>query len=210
MTLKICIIGESGVGKTSLINRFTKDKFSNKYRITVGADLFSHDMNVDGDNFSLQVYYNQIWDTAGQEKFQSIGSAFYRGSDACVLVYDVTSTQSLEKLENWKKEFINQGGIDNIDKFPFIVVGNKADRNDKTVNQEAVASFCENNGGMKYFETSAKEGSGILEAMEEVVRQAAKQKREEEEEIFIPGELNLGEELNNNNNRGGGNSDCGC
>ena len=177
MTLKICIIGESGVGKTSLINRFTKDKFSNKYRITVGADLFSHDMNVDGDNFSLQVYYNQIWDTAGQEKFQSIGSAFYRGSDACVLVYDVTSTQSLEKLENWKKEFINQGGIDNIDKFPFIVVGNKADRNDKTVNQEAVASFCENNGGMKYFETSAKEGSGILEAMEEVVRQAAKQKR---------------------------------
>lgn len=62
---------------------------------------------------------------------------------------------------------------------------------------------------MKNFETSAKEGSGILEAMEEVVRQAAKQKREEEEEIFIPGELNLGEELNNNNNRGG-NSDCGC
>lgn len=57
MTLKICIIGESGVGKTSLINRFTKDKFSNKYRITVGADLFSHDMNVDGDNFSLQVNF---------------------------------------------------------------------------------------------------------------------------------------------------------
>jgi GTPase SAR1 family protein len=55
MTLKICIIGESGVGKTSLINRYTKGKFSNQYRITVGADLFSHDVNVDGDNFSLQV-----------------------------------------------------------------------------------------------------------------------------------------------------------
>ena len=55
MTLKICIIGESGVGKTSLINRFTKDKFSSQYRITVGADLFSHEMNVDENEYSLQV-----------------------------------------------------------------------------------------------------------------------------------------------------------
>lgn len=55
MTLKICIIGESGVGKTSLINRFTKNKFSSQYRITVGADLFSHEMTVDDNEYSLQV-----------------------------------------------------------------------------------------------------------------------------------------------------------
>lgn len=210
MTLKICIIGESGVGKTSLINRFTKDKFSNQYRITVGADLFSHDITVDGDNFSLQVNNNQIWDTAGQEKFQSIGSAFYRGSDACVLVYDVTSAQSLDKLENWKQEFINQGGIDNADKFPFIVVGNKADRNDRDVEQESVSKFCEDNGGMKFFETSAKEGLGIKEAMEEVVRQAAILKQEEEEEIFIPRELNLAEDGNMKQKGGNYGGDCSC
>lgn len=56
MTLKICIIGESGVGKTSLINRFTKNKFSSQYRITVGADLFSHEMTVDDNEYSLQVF----------------------------------------------------------------------------------------------------------------------------------------------------------
>lgn len=104
----------------------------------------------------------------------------------------MTSAITLEKLENWKKEFINQGGIDNAEKFPFIVIGNKCDRMDKTVDNEAAQEFCNANGGMPNFATSAKEGTGIPEAMEEVVRRAAQQKHLEEEEIFIPRDIDIG------------------
>ena len=74
------------VGKTSVIIRFAKGKFSDQYRVTVGADLFNHDIVVDDKKIQMS-----IWDTAGQEKFQSIGAAFYRGSDACLVVCDVTN-----------------------------------------------------------------------------------------------------------------------
>ena len=104
----------------------------------------------------------------------------------------MTNAQSLEKLQSWKREFINQGGIDNGDQFPFIVVGNKADRSDKNVDTEEVEAFCGESGNMKSYECSAKEGTGIAEAMEEVVRQAAMQKKLEEEEIFIPRDIDLG------------------
>jgi GTPase SAR1 family protein len=126
-----------------------------------------------------------------------------------VLVYDVTSEESLQKLENWKSEFINQGGIDNPDKFPFIVIGNKADRSDRAVDQETTSKFCEDNGNLKAYETSAKEGSGINEAMEEIVRQANQHRQEEEEEIFIPREINLGEETGTRHGNGSY-GDCGC
>ena len=121
-------------------------------------------------------------------------------------MYDTTSAVSLEKLESWKKEFINQGGIDAPENFPFIVVGNKCDRMDKAVDLETAKQFCESHGNMKCFETSAKEGTGIPEAMEEVVRQAAEQKRQEEEEIFIPRDIDLGKPTTSHSP--GGN--CGC
>lgn len=123
-----------------------------------------------------------------------------------MLVYDLTSKASLEKLQSWKKEFINQGGIDNAENFPFIIVGNKSDRPDRAVDAEDVQGFSEANGGMKWFDTSAKEGTGIYEAMEEAVKLAAAQKKLEEDEIFIPGELDIKprEKLP----QSGGN--CGC
>lgn len=123
-----------------------------------------------------------------------------------MLVYDTTSAVSLDKLDNWKKEFIKQGGIDDASNFPFIVVGNKCDRLDKAVDLETAQQFCAGQGEMPCFETSAKEGTGIPEAMEEVVRRAAQQKRQEEEEIFIPRDIDLGQPTQPAT-RG---SDCGC
>jgi len=121
-------------------------------------------------------------------------------------VYDTTSAVTLDKIESWKKEFINQGGIDNAENFPFIMIGNKCDRMDKAVDKETAEQFGETHGGMPCFETSAKEGTGIKEAMEEVVRRAAQQKRQEEEEIFIPRDIDLGKPTEPQS-RGG---DCGC
>lgn len=84
MTLKICIIGESGVGKTSLINRFTKNKFSSQYRITVGADLFSHEMTVDDSEYSLQVKLTRFGIQLVKKSFSQLDQLFI---EEVMLVY---------------------------------------------------------------------------------------------------------------------------
>ena len=93
-TLKVVIIGDSGVGKTSVLQRYMSGKFSAQHRATVGADFLSKNITLGAKNYVLQV-----WDTAGEEKNQSIGSAFYRGSNCCVLVFDITQAKSFDNLE---------------------------------------------------------------------------------------------------------------
>jgi small GTP-binding protein len=135
-TLKIVILGDSGVGKTSLMNRYSTGKFTGQYKATIGADFLSKDNVIVNDNLFQQRHLVtlQIWDTAGQERFQSLGVGFYRGADACLLVYDVTDPHSLDNLDHWRKEFLDQvgGGIQGLGdastQFPFVVVGNKIDK----------------------------------------------------------------------------------
>lgn len=114
------------VGKTSLMQRYMTGKYTSQYRATVGADFLSTNISHNGKSYSLQ-----IWDTAGQERFQSIGSAFYKGSDCCVIVYDITSQKSFDNIETWKSEFIDQGGVKDPSKFPFIIIGNKSDKEEE-------------------------------------------------------------------------------
>merc|ERR1712151_199089 len=82
--LKVIILGDSGVGKTSLMHQYVSKKFSNQYKATIGADFLTKEVQVDDRLVTMQ-----IWDTAGQERFQSLGVAFYRGADCCVLVFVV-------------------------------------------------------------------------------------------------------------------------
>ena len=77
----------------------------------------------------------QIWDTAGQERFQSLGVAFYRGADCCVLVYDVTAPQTFKALDSWRDEFLIQASPRDPDNFPFVVLGNKIDLENRTVSE---------------------------------------------------------------------------
>jgi len=141
--LKIIILGDSNVGKTSLMNRYHSGKYTGQYKATIGADFLSKEITHPEDP-SRQVSL-QIWDTAGQERFQSLGVAFYRGADACLLVYDVTDATSFEKLSNWKTEFLKH--VDNSQgDFPFVVMGNKADKLTQTVSRgtplERVMDWC--------------------------------------------------------------------
>eukprot|EP00879_Flechtneria_rotunda_P010463 GHRR01010939.1.p1 GENE.GHRR01010939.1~~GHRR01010939.1.p1 ORF type:complete len:125 (+),score=31.91 GHRR01010939.1:67-441(+) len=101
--LKVIILGDSGVGKTSLMNQYVQKKFSKEYKATIGADFLTKEIQIDDKLVTMQ-----IWDTAGQERFQSLGVAFYRGADCCVLVYDVNSTKSFENLDTWRDEFLIQ------------------------------------------------------------------------------------------------------
>jgi len=119
---KVIILGDSGVGKTSLMGQYVHRKFTSQYKATIGADFLSKELSIDDKLVTLQ-----IWDTAGQERFQSLGQAFYRGADCCVLVYDVTDSKSFENLDSWRDEFLGSSNPPDENEFPFVILGNKID-----------------------------------------------------------------------------------
>jgi Ras-related protein Rab-7A len=170
--LKVIILGDSGVGKTSLMNQYVNKKFSASYKATIGADFLTREVLVDDRQVTMQ-----LWDTAGQERFQSLGVAFYRGADCCVLVFDVNSTKSFEALESWRDEFLIQASPRDPDNFPFVVLGNKIDVEDskRAVSTKRANTFCNSKGGIPYFETSAKEAINVEQAFEVIARNALAQ-----------------------------------
>ncbi|KAG8642929.1 hypothetical protein MANES_12G143600v8 [Manihot esculenta] len=160
--LKVIVLGDSGVGKTSLMNQYVYKKFSQQYKATIGADFVTKELQVDDKLVTLQ-----IWDTAGQERFQSLGAAFYRGADCCVLVYDVNVLKSFETLSNWHEEFLKQANPVLPDEFPFVLLGNKIDidgGNSRVVSEKKAVDWCASKGNIPYFETSAKEDYNVDEA----------------------------------------------
>jgi Ras-related protein Rab-7A len=166
--LKVIILGDSGVGKTSLMNQYVNKKFSNKYKATIGADFLSKEVMIDDKLVTLQ-----IWDTAGQERFQSLGNAFFRGSDCCILVFDVTVAKTFDSLENWRSEFLIQAGVSDPNNFPFIVIGNKIDvEEQRAVTQKRAMDWCQSLGGIPYFECSAKEAINVEQAFQTVSKKA--------------------------------------
>ncbi|KAL1811897.1 ras-related protein Rab7 [Apium graveolens] len=186
--LKVIILGDSGVGKTSLMNQYVNKKFSTQYKATIGADFLTKEIQFEDRLFTLQ-----IWDTAGQERFQSLGVAFYRGADCCVLVYDVNVMKSFDNLNNWREEFLIQASPSDPENFPFVVLGNKTDvdgGNSRVVSEKKARAWCALKGNIPYFETSAKEGINVEEAFQCIAKNALKSG--EEEEIYLPDTIDVG------------------
>ena len=182
--LKVIILGDSGVGKTSLMNQYVKKKFTTKYKATIGADFLNKEVVIDNRIVTLQ-----IWDTAGQERFQSLGVAFYRGADCCVLVYDVTLPSSFKNLESWRDDFLIQASPRHPEKLPFVVLGNKVDLENRGVPARRAQAWCDSNN-TPYFETSAKEGINVEQAFEAIARNALEQE-EPEGRIIVESNLEL-------------------
>lgn len=170
--LKVIILGDSGVGKTSLMQQFVNGKFSHQYKATIGADFLTKELTIDDKTVTMQ-----LWDTAGQERFQSLGVAFYRGADCCVLVYDVTNQKSFENLSTWKDEFLVQANIKNPENFPFVILGNKVDVDEskKVVSNKKAQQYASNLGNLPLFQTSAKEAVNIDQAFDVIARNALQQ-----------------------------------
>lgn len=146
------------VGKSSFMTRFVDHRFTNLYRATIGVDFLTKELTIDKTSVILQVrfmYFHlcqicdfktlpcnillflpQIWDTAGTERFHSLGTSLYRGAHCCLLVFDVTSLASFTALEGWKKEFLVQAGPSDPTGFPFIVIGNKVDLENREVSRK--------------------------------------------------------------------------
>ncbi|KAI9338926.1 small GTPase superfamily [Zopfochytrium polystomum] len=175
--LKVIILGDSGVGKTSLMNQYVNKKFSNQYKATIGADFLTKEVNVEDRAVTMQ-----IWDTAGQERFQSLGVAFYRGADCCVLVFDVNNLKSFETLDSWRDEFLLQASPRDPENFPFVVLGNKIDLEDsrRQVSQKRALLWCQQKGNIPYFETSAKEAINVDPAFQTIAKDALQQEADVE------------------------------
>jgi Ras-related protein Rab-7A len=185
--LKVIILGDSGVGKTSLMNQYVNKKFSNQYKATIGADFLTKEVMVDDRLVTMQ-----IWDTAGQERFQSLGVAFYRGADCCVLVFDVNVAKTFENLDSWRDEFLIQAGPKDAENFPFVVLGNKIDlEHQRVISQKRAQAWCQSKGNIPYFETSAKEAINVEQAFQTIARNALKQ-GSDEAEVFVPSGIQLG------------------
>eukprot|EP00919_Chromeraceae_sp_WS-2016_P058830 GHVR01139804.1.p1 GENE.GHVR01139804.1~~GHVR01139804.1.p1 ORF type:complete len:204 (-),score=37.42 GHVR01139804.1:438-1049(-) len=158
---KILLIGDSGVGKSSILLRFTDDEFNPKSLSTIGVDFKVKYMNLQGKRLKLAV-----WDTAGQERFRTLTSSYYRGAQAIILVYDCCVRESFENLQVWLEEVRRYAT--NADAVKMLV-GNKIDKSPHVVSREDGASFAMEHS-MLFIETSARTCEGVSQAFEEVVQ----------------------------------------
>jgi len=152
---KLLLIGDSGVGKSSLLHRFADDIYTDSYISTIGVDFKIKTMNVGDKMVKLQ-----IWDTAGEERFRTITSSYYRGAQGIIVVYDITDVDSFNNVKQWLSE-IDRYASENVDK---LLVGNKSDLEPARQVTKAMAEEFAESLQVKCIETSAKESSNVDDA----------------------------------------------
>jgi Ras-related protein Rab-1A len=154
---KLVLIGDSGVGKSCLLLRFADDNFTESYISTIGVDFRFRTVKIGDKTVKLQ-----IWDTAGQERFRTITSAYYRGADGIIMVYDVTKQESFDHVQDWLQE-VNKYASERTCK---LLIGNKNDKTDKAVPYEKAKAYADSIGenGISLLETSAKTADNVEEA----------------------------------------------
>ena len=154
---KVLLLGNSDVGKSSLILRYVDQVWSDTFVPTIGVDFKVKTLELQNKQIKMQ-----IWDTAGQERFRNVISSYFRGAHGILLIYDVTNRDSFKNLESWLIE-IEKNASENVLK---ILIGNKNDLvDDKEIKTEEGQAFA-NRNGMQFIETSAKENTNVTEAFE--------------------------------------------
>ena len=156
---KIIIIGDSGVGKSNILGRYLHNEFKHDTKSTVGVEFGSKQLKVSGINIKLQ-----IWDTAGEERYRAITSAYYKGSKGCFIVYDITSEISFENVEKWYEEIRKSAEKE----ISIILIGNKCDlENERKVSIEMGQNKAKNLN-CPFFETSALNNTNIMTAFQNI------------------------------------------
>lgn len=162
--LKVLLTGAAAVGKTSLVQRFIKNRFQANYKLTVGVDILTKDVEFR----SGEIATLSIWDIGGQQRFEFIRSTFYKGAAGALLVFDLTREQTYIETRKWLTE-IRQFSNERI---PFVLIGNKADLIEDVgmvIDRNEARGYAEKEGSI-YIETSAKTGVNVDEAFTELTR----------------------------------------
>jgi len=161
--VKICLLGEANVGKTSLVYRFIENKFRGNYKSTLGVNLLKKDMKIEefGDVSA------QIWDLGGQEQesFKSLRKLYLEGANGALVIYDSTKRSSFEKLYDWIQDFKDARGDE-----PMLLIGNKSDLSDNILIEDSEAMELAQNYNMEFISTSAKTGENVEEAFLRVIK----------------------------------------
>jgi len=152
LLFKLLLIGDSGVGKTCVLFRFSDDTFNTTFISTIGIDFKIKTVELQGKKIKLQ-----IWDTAGQERFHTITTSYYRGANGILLVYDITQPKTFDNISKWLRN-INEHASEDVER---MLIGNKCDMEDKRLISEERGKKVAEENGIKFFETSAKENINI-------------------------------------------------
>ena len=177
---KIIIIGDSNVGKSNILSRYTKDQFQGNSKATVGVELGTKFVKVEGVGAKLQ-----IWDTAGQERYRSLTSSYYKGCHGCFIVYDITNEASFHSISTWYEQAVKEAGKD----ISIILVGNKCDlENERKVSKEQGEEKAKTMNA-SFFETSALSKVNIDDIFNEIVnnifQRTKGQKNDDDDDIEI-------------------------
>ncbi|KAG6512836.1 ras-related protein RABA2a-like [Zingiber officinale] len=158
--VKVVLIGDSGVGKTNLLSRFTRNEFNLESKSTIGVEFATRTLQVEG-----RIIKAQIWDTAGQERYRAITSAYYRGALGAVLVYDVTKPTTFDNISRWLKELRDHADSN----ITIMLVGNKTDiKHQRAVASEDAHSYAEKEG-LSFIETSALDATNVEQAFQMIL-----------------------------------------
>jgi small GTP-binding protein len=157
---KIVLIGDSGVGKSNLLSRFTRSEFNLESKSTIGVEFATRSIQVDG-----KITKAQIWDTAGQERYRAITSAYYRGAVGALLVYDIAKHLTFENIERWLRELRDHADQNIV----IMIVGNKSDlRHLRAVSVEEAKEFAEKHR-LSFIETSALDSTNVETAFRSIL-----------------------------------------
>jgi Ras-related protein Rab-11A len=157
---KIVLIGDSGVGKSNLLSRFTRNEFNLESKSTIGVEFATKSIQAEGKTIKAQ-----IWDTAGQERYRAITSAYYRGAVGALLVYDISKHSTFENVERWLKELRDHAEANIV----VMLVGNKSDlRHLRAVETDEAMAFSEQHN-LAFIETSALDASGVDTAFQRIL-----------------------------------------
>ncbi|KAL0335293.1 UNVERIFIED_CONTAM: Ras-related protein RABA2a [Sesamum calycinum] len=157
---KVVLIGDSGVGKSNLLSRFTRNEFCLESKSTIGVEFATRTLQVEGRTVKAQ-----IWDTAGQERYRAITSAYYRGALGALLVYDVTKPTTFDNVSRWLKELRDHADSNIV----IMLIGNKTDlKHLRAVATEDAQGFAEKEG-LSFIETSALEATNVEKAFQTIL-----------------------------------------
>ncbi|MFX1387603.1 MAG: Rab family GTPase [Promethearchaeota archaeon] len=159
--IKLVLLGEANVGKTSLVYRFIENKFRENYKSTLGVNLLKKDMHI----AEYGEVSAQIWDLGGQESFKSLRQLYLEGANGALLVYDMTSKKSFEKLDEWVQSFIEARND-----APIILIGNKSDLKKQIKISESESINYANANNMEIIITSAKTGQNVEQAFVQLAK----------------------------------------